>query len=167
MFALGELGMKGSKVKASTEPKKSAASKPSGKDRDTELLEIKQLLVEERARVVAELKKTESRLDLDRDGVTGDDADIAATQIQAAEAKKHGSRLLKLLKKIDYSLSKFEDGTFGVCELTGEDIPIPRLRARPTALYTVEAKEELERKEKKFRSAEDVEDDVGFDDEGD
>ena len=123
-------------------------------------------MVQERLRVTTELKKTESRLEVDRDEVSGDDADIAAAQLQSAEAKKHGTRLLKLLKKIDYSLSKFEDGTFGVCELTGEDIPANRLRARPTALYTVEAKEELERKEKRFRSGEQDEDGLDFDEDG-
>jgi DnaK suppressor protein len=150
----------------SLEMKSAKPKKAEGKDRDSELLEIKELLVQERLRVTTELKKTESRLDIDRDEVTGDDADIASAQLQSAEAKKHGSRLLKLLKKIDYSLSKFEDGTFGVCELTGEDIPIPRLRARPTALYTVEAKEELERKEKRFRSGDTDEDGLDFDDDG-
>ena len=148
--------MKGSKAKK-TEGK-------DGKDRDAELKEIKDLLLQERLRVTTELKKTESRLDIDRDEVSGDDADIAAAQSQSSDAKKHGTRLLKLLKKIDYSLSKFEDGTFGVCELTGEDIPVARLRARPTALYTVEAKEELERKEKRFRSGEADEDGLDFDD---
>ena len=75
------------------------AKKTEGKDRDLELVEIKDLLTQERLRVTTELKKTESRLDVDRDEVTGDDADIAAAQLQSAEAKKHGSRLLKLLKR--------------------------------------------------------------------
>ena len=68
----------------------------------------------------------------------------------------------KYLKKIDYALSQFEDDSYGVCELTGENIPVERLLARPVALYTVEAQAEIERKEKGFRDPDDVEDNEMF-----
>lgn len=52
-----------------------------------------------------------------------------------------------LLKKLDESLKRIEDGTFGVCEECGEDIEVRRLDARPTATLCVSCKEEQERKE--------------------
>ena len=70
-----------------------------------------------------------------------------------------GGRERKLLSKIDEALARFEDDTYGICELTGEEIPIERLRARPTAQYTVEAKEMLERRERGYRKGDEDRDD--------
>jgi RNA polymerase-binding transcription factor DksA len=43
------------------------------------------------------------------------------------------------LSDIDLALSKMENGTYGICEATGEPIPEERLRAIPWARFTVEA----------------------------
>ena len=37
------------------------------------------------------------------------------------------------------------DSTYGICELTGKPIPIPRLDAIPWTRFTVEAQSQLER----------------------
>lgn len=50
----------------------------------------------------------------------------------------------KLLKQIDYALKKIDDGTYGVCEISGEPIPLPRLKAMPYATTTVKAQQMLE-----------------------
>jgi DnaK suppressor protein len=80
---------------------------------------------------------------------------------------KLGSRQRRLLKKIDLALDKMDDGSYGICELTGEPIPVARLKARPVAQYTVEAKEELERRERGYRDRSDDDDVFGADDDGD
>ena len=41
----------------------------------------------------------------------------------------------KLLRKIQVSLVKIDEGTFGYCEETGEEIGLKRLEARPVATY--------------------------------
>ena len=51
---------------------------------------------------------------------------------------------MKVLKQIDRALEKIEEGTYGVCDMSGEDIPIKRLEAVPYATMTVKAQEELE-----------------------
>ena len=56
----------------------------------------------------------------------------------------------KLLKKIDQSLARLEDGEYGYCLETGEPIGLPRLLARPTAELSIEAQEKHERLEKLF-----------------
>ncbi len=50
-----------------------------------------------------------------------------------------------LLKKIDHALQKIEDGTYGVCDLSGDPIPKLRLEAMPYANTTVQAQEKLEK----------------------
>ena len=53
-------------------------------------------------------------------------------------------------KKIDQALDRIEDGTYGYCEETGEEIGIDRLMARPIATLCVEAQERHERMEKTY-----------------
>lgn len=50
-----------------------------------------------------------------------------------------------LLRQIDRALEKIKENTYGVCDITGEDIPIPRLEAVPYANMTVKAQEKLEK----------------------
>ena len=61
----------------------------------------------------------------------------------------------KLLKKIDSALSRIDDGTYGYCEETGDEIGLRRLEARPVATLCVEAQERRELAEKQFRDRED------------
>ncbi len=43
------------------------------------------------------------------------------------------------LREIDEALQRIEDRTYGVCQMTGKDIPKARLEAKPWAKYTIEA----------------------------
>ncbi|HEX9875250.1 MAG TPA: RNA polymerase-binding protein DksA [Gammaproteobacteria bacterium] len=61
----------------------------------------------------------------------------------------------KLLRKIDSALQRIEDGTYGYCEETGEEIGLRRLEARPVATLCVEAQERRELAERQFRDRED------------
>lgn len=49
------------------------------------------------------------------------------------------------LTEIDEALQRIEDGTYGVCEIGGEQIPDARLEAMPAARYCVEHQQEVER----------------------
>lgn len=50
-----------------------------------------------------------------------------------------------LLRQIDRALQKIEEGTYGICDITGEEIPIKRLEAIPYATMTVKAQEKFEK----------------------
>lgn len=50
-----------------------------------------------------------------------------------------------ILKQIDRALEKTDDGTYGICDVSGEEIPRARLDAVPYATMTVQAQEKLER----------------------
>lgn len=45
----------------------------------------------------------------------------------------------KQLREIDDALRRIEEKTYGVCHMTGKDIPRARLDAKPWAKYTIEA----------------------------
>jgi len=51
----------------------------------------------------------------------------------------------KRLESVDRALQKTEEGTYGICDDTGEPIPRGRLEAMPEAIYTVEAQQRRER----------------------
>ena len=61
----------------------------------------------------------------------------------------------KLLRKIDSALSRIDDGSYGYCEETGEEIGLRRLEARPVATLCLEAQERRELAERQFRDRED------------
>lgn len=51
----------------------------------------------------------------------------------------------KLIKEIEDALKRIEDGTFGICELTGKPIKLERLEELPWARYSIDAARMLER----------------------
>jgi RNA polymerase-binding transcription factor DksA len=50
------------------------------------------------------------------------------------------------LFEIDEALKRLAKGTYGVCEMSGKNIPKARLEARPFARFTVECQGEIEKK---------------------
>ena len=61
----------------------------------------------------------------------------------------------KLLKKIQFSLKNIENGSYGYCEETGEEIGLQRLEARPVATLCLEAQERREIKDKQYSEGDD------------
>ncbi|WP_119067764.1 TraR/DksA family transcriptional regulator [Rubrobacter indicoceani] len=56
-----------------------------------------------------------------------------------------GEQSEERLRDVKRALEKIDEGTYGICEDTGESIPEGRLKAIPEALRTVEAQEKLGR----------------------
>jgi DnaK suppressor protein len=56
-----------------------------------------------------------------------------------------GEQIERRLGEIERALEKIEEGTYGLCDDTGEEIPKGRLEAVPEALRTVEAQQHFER----------------------
>jgi DnaK suppressor protein len=57
-------------------------------------------------------------------------------------------RQQKYLEQIDDALQRIDDGTYGICQVTGEPIPTERLEEVPVAKYSVKGKEILERRKR-------------------
>jgi DnaK suppressor protein len=52
---------------------------------------------------------------------------------------------LKVLYSIERALEKIEEGTYGICDVSGEEIPIKRLEAIPYATMTVASQDKFEK----------------------
>lgn len=50
-----------------------------------------------------------------------------------------------LLRQIERALNKIEEGNYGICDVSGEPIPLARLEAIPYANMTVRAQEQFEK----------------------
>ncbi|MFH1831143.1 MAG: RNA polymerase-binding protein DksA [Pseudomonadota bacterium] len=79
-----------------------------------------------------------------------DEVDLASSETGQTLNLRLRDRELVLLKKINKTLEKIDEGEFGVCERCGEDIGIKRLEARPVAELCIRCKEELEKVEKGY-----------------
>ena len=80
-----------------------------------------------------------------------DIADRASEETDRALELRTRDRQRKLVAKIDAALRRIEAGEFGYCEVSGEQISLKRLDARPIATMTLEAQEKHERREKVHR----------------
>ena len=57
-------------------------------------------------------------------------------------------RQQKYLEQIDDALARIEEGTYGICKVTGEPIAIERLEEVPIAKYSVKGKEIMEQRKR-------------------
>ena len=82
--------------------------------------------------------------------IVPDPADRATIEEEHALELRTRDRERKLLKKVQQSLARIEEGEYGYCEETGEPIGIARLIARPTATLSLEAQQRRELRQKLY-----------------
>jgi DnaK suppressor protein len=81
------------------------------------------------------------------DAGAGDEVDASTVEQDADLAMRLQERNANLLKKIDSALAALENGTYGYSILSGEEIGLKRMMARPLATLTLEEQEEHEQRE--------------------
>jgi DnaK suppressor protein len=69
-----------------------------------------------------------------------DPNDRATQESEFSMELRARDRERKLIKKIDESMDKLDDGEYGYCESCGVEIGIRRLEARPTATLCIDCK---------------------------
>ena len=77
-----------------------------------------------------------------------DEMDMASAEYLHSFTFRLRGREKTFLKKINYALSKIEDGSFGICEECDEKINAKRLEARPETTMCIKCKETQEQREK-------------------
>ena len=87
---------------------------------------------------------------LDDNSASADVVDKASSYTEKNIEMRAINRQIKLIAKIDQTLKKIKDGTYGYCEETGEPIGIKRLMARPIAALCIAAQEKHEKEEKVY-----------------
>jgi len=99
-------------------------------------------LVEESRETIANLKQEV------RD--VGDEAERATRETENSLELRTRDRYRKLINKIDKALNRLDDGEYGYCDETGEEIGLARLEARPIATLCLDAQERWELRQKQM-----------------
>lgn len=112
---------------------------------------FRQALIKWRSDLLKESQDTISKTLQGTELQKPDMTDRASEETDHALELRTRDRERKLVKKINSTLEKLDDGEYGYCEETGEPISIARLKARPIASMSLEAQERHERMEKTQR----------------
>ncbi len=87
---------------------------------------------------------------MDDNSSSADMVDQASSYTEKNVEMRAINRQIKLISKIDGSLKKIQDETYGFCEETSEPIGLKRLIARPVATLCIAAQEKHEQNEKVY-----------------
>jgi RNA polymerase-binding protein DksA len=105
---------------------------------DSELDEFREILDQERAELQARLQTLERRLARDDHFNESEDLGDSANQVLSKEEFLYErDRTIDRLRSVDQALVRIEEGSYGISSVSGEPIPIDRLRAMPTATKLV------------------------------
>ena len=126
--------------------------KPSAKEEymnPKQLAYFRQKLKDWRDQLVEESRQTMDNL---REEVrdVGDDAERATRETENSLELRTRDRYRKLISKIEKALRKIEEGRYGYCEETDEEIGLERLEARPIATLSLDAQERREHMQKQM-----------------
>ena len=83
----------------------------------------------------------------DSNEVFADPADRATAESDRSFTLRIRDRERRLIRKIQAALQRIEDGSYGICEECGEEIGVPRLKARPVTKLCINCKSKQEEDE--------------------
>ena len=122
------------KVKTSSQGKKYAAIR-------RDLVRQRKVMLEEAVEGLANPNGQEAFPDV---------SDQASAEAEQNFLMRIREREQRLIKKIDEALARMDQDTYGICERCEEEIPYPRLKARPVTTLCIDCKT-LEEQEEKIR----------------
>lgn len=141
------------KSSASSRPKRHTRKRPKSILSKTELQRFRELLIVKLKEIMGDVHHIESEaLKKSRLDASGDlssmpihMADIGSDNYEQEFALGLMDSERKLVHEIYAALKRIEDGSYGICEGTGEPIPKPRLEGIPWARYCVDYAEKIEK----------------------
>lgn len=112
-----------------------------------EIETFKQRLLEMKVQLGASLKSVSDDVKTAEEskGYSQHQADEGTDDFGKTISIEVSTREQGILRQIDRALEKMEEGTYGICDVTGDEIPVKRLEAVPYANMTVAAQEKLEK----------------------
>lgn len=105
-----------------------------------ELLELRRQLTRMLQGSSAEVKTPDEAT-----GYSQHQADQGTDDFDRTITLEVSSREYSILRQVDRALEKIEENTYGICDISGEEIPFARLKAVPYATMTVKAQEKIEK----------------------
>ena len=103
------------------------------------LLDTRDGIIDQETRLQSETAQNQPQF------ITDPGAETANAAFEQDKALGRVSTYQEMLDEVNLALSRIENGTYGICELTGKAIGDERLAAIPWTRFSVEAEEQLER----------------------
>lgn len=100
---------------------------------------FKNLLSERLNDLISHADETVTGMTIPKDNFA-DPTDRASHEAERNFELRIRDREHKLIKKVKEALMRIENNSFGICETCGDDISIPRLKARPVTTQCIECK---------------------------
>lgn len=79
---------------------------------------------------------------------SADPLDQASLEADRNFTLRQKQREGKFIREIEHALSRLDEGTFGLCDLCGEEIPEKRLKVYPMNTLCIQCQSEQETKER-------------------
>ncbi len=114
---------------------------------DSTLKKFQDILLEKKLNLLRKAQASGEEMKVQPDELPDEMDHASAESLSAFTARLRGREKV-FMKKIDYALSKIDDGSFGICEECEESISAKRLAARPEATLCIQCKEAQELREK-------------------
>ncbi|HOT91045.1 MAG TPA: TraR/DksA C4-type zinc finger protein [Anaerolineae bacterium] len=106
--------------------------------------ELHQVLLEQRQHLLSQLDTIAHTVREDGVGYSNHMADVGTEVFEQARDVSLARQLKRSLESIEHALSKFDDGTYGICEMCGAIIELARLEALPSAQYCMQCQSRRE-----------------------
>lgn len=116
---------------------------------DVKLKHFREVLIRKMAGLLGIAEDTVTRMS-EGDGTFPDPLDRALNESNRTIELRKRDRERKLIQKIQKAIQQTEDGSYGICEICGEEITEDRLEVRPETTLCISCKEEQEKVEKQF-----------------
>lgn len=112
-----------------------------------EIEKFKNILLEARSQILHQIQgSTEDMKQYEESkGYSQHQADEGTDDFDTNLILEISSKGYAVLRQIERALEKIDEGTYGICDITKNEIPKARLEAIPYATMTVEAQSKLER----------------------
>jgi len=113
----------------------------------TEIEKFKKRLEELREKLTKTLKGSTEEIKTpdEATGYSQHQADQGTDDFDRTISLEVTDREYEILRQIERALQKIEEETYGICDITGKEIPKARLEAVPYATMTVEAQDKMEK----------------------
>ena len=106
---------------------------------EKQLAHFREILETLKQELVGDIERTVHTMQ-DEATVFADPNDRASQESDIALELRNRDRERKLIKKIDETLNRINDGEYGYCDSCGVEIGLKRLEARPTATMCIDCK---------------------------
>jgi len=88
--------------------------------------------------------KLQAMTGVEQSGACADDNEFASRISEMRMTLALQSRINQQIKEIEVTLRRLDVSDYGICEECGEDIPLARLKAKPTTTLCVHCQHEIE-----------------------